>query len=477
MTDKKRELLALLPYEVQESKELTTSAKLILANIIQWYGTDYAMENKSCYRTNIEMMKDTDIKSENSIISGTLLLQKKGLISRERGERGKASTYILNTEALKSYTEKRPQNSNCSNNNIDKETTLLRTAIGEMKSEISSLKNTIEELKTAILIITSKLNCSTDIETDKEIDIPVYGKESNEVYSDDEGCIEALRGESNPIPNDALEVCPIDSWEENADIEAWAEQYGSDMVYNNTSNFKEWNAEITEVFKKLEEYITLLFHSKNERESIKLQAGIEETFQWCNDNRYKFNDNQFKKVQVQCRRWQSVANAKVRYFKNGKNKAMQQTVQKYNGSPINPPMEQPHDSTENIIKPPAPISESMPIADIPNDGTDWMDVLWNGAVDNVSKSGFSEFPLDETTLRFEDMTDKQRKYFTASPFELKEEDEPIRYIHAYKWLRNADDADSLFETFNEKVIAIFGNDVKVQEIYINEWNRYCERVA
>lgn len=455
MTDKKRELLALLPYEVQESKELTTSAKLILANIIQWYGTDYAMENKSCYRTNIEMMKDTDIKSENSIISGTLLLQKKGLISRERGERGKASTYILNTEALKSYTEKRPQNSNCSNNNIDKETTLLRTAIGEMKSEISSLKSIIEELKAAILIITSKLNCSTDIETDKEIDILEYDKVSNEVHSDDDRRIEVMTGESDTIPNDALDVCPIDSWEENADIEAWAEQYGNDMVHNNTSNFKEWNAEITEAFKKLEEYITLLFHSKYERESIKLQAEIEAAFQWCNNNRGKFTDKQFNKVQVQCRRWQSIVNAKVRYFNNGKNKCQATAKDK-----------------EGVKQPIDIISGGTAITGLTNDGSEWKNM-----VDDSNCSLTDEFPLNETTLNFENMTEEQRRYFTASPFELNEQDEPLRYIRAYKWLRNPGDADRLFGTFYERVVAIVGKDIKAQERYINEWNRYCEQAA
>ncbi|MDO5525340.1 MAG: hypothetical protein Q4F85_04590 [Prevotella sp.] len=467
MTDKKRELLALLPNEVQKSKELTTSAKLILANIIQWYGTDYAMENKSCYRTNIEMMKDTDIKSENSIISGTLLLQKKGLISRERGERGKASTYILNIEALKSYTENRPINSNCGNNNTDNETALLRTSIGEMKSEICSLKNTIEELKTAILIITSKLNCSTDIETDKEIDIPVYGKESNEVHSDDDRRIEVMTGESDTLPNDALDVCPIDSWEENADIEAWAEQYGNDMVHNNTSNFKEWNAEITEVFKKLEEYITLLFHSRNERESIKLQAEIEAAFQWCNDNRGKFTDRQFNKVQVQCRRWQSVVNAKVRYFNNGKNKC--QATAKDKKSPIIPSLEQ---VTEDTKQPIDIISGRTAITGVSND-----DCKWKERVDNSNCSVTDEFPLNETTLCFENMTKEQRRYFTASPFELNEQDEPLRYIRAYKWLRNPGDADRLFGTFYERVIAIVGKDIKAQERYINEWNRYCEQAA
>ena len=75
------------------------------------------------------------------------------------------------------------------------------------------------------------------------------------------------------------------------------------------------------------------------------------------------------------------------------------------------------------------------------------------------------------------MTKEQRRYFTASPFELNEQDEPLRYIRAYKWLRNPWDADRLFGTFYERVIAIVGKDIKAQERYINEWNRYCEQAA
>lgn len=173
MTERKKELLAILPIEVKQSKELTTNAKLILANIIQLYGTDYAKENKSCYRTNKQMMSDTQIKSENTIISCSIQLEQRGLISRVSGKRGEASTYILNIEALNNYTSNRLQKSDCSNGSNVDEVELLRVSVREMKSEISNLKSTIEELKAAISSITSKPNCSTDIETEKEKELYV----------------------------------------------------------------------------------------------------------------------------------------------------------------------------------------------------------------------------------------------------------------------------------------------------------------
>lgn len=377
---------------------------------------------------------------------------------------------------MKSYTANRPQNTNCSNGTNKDEVLQLRATIGEMKSEINGLKSTIEELKATISFITSNLNCSTDIEIekDREIGITVYEKESNEVHSNHEGCVAVMTAENNPISNDTLHFYPIDDLDENTNIETWAEQYGNNTVYNNTSNFKEWNAEITEAFKKLEENITMLFHSRTESESMKLQTKIEETFKWCNDNRDKFTEKQFKKVQVQCRRWQSVTNAKVRYFKNGNSK--RQIIQKYNESHIAPSSERLHEYADNIQQPLAPFSDNEAVTDTLNNA-ECMDGVGNSVEKEICSLAIGEFPLDETTLCFERMTDKQRKYFTASPYELKEESEPIRYIHAYKWLRNADDADSLFNTFHEKVIAIVGKDIDAQERYINEWNRYCKHTA
>lgn len=183
MTERKKELLALLPIEVKQSKELTTNAKLILANIIQLFGTDYAKENKLCYRTNKQMMSDTQIKSENTIISCSIQLEQRGFITRVSGKRGEASTYILNVEALNNYTSNRLQKSNCSNGcNVD-EVELLRVSVSEMMSEISNLKSAIEELKAAISSITSKANCSTDTETEIEEELYVNSIESTAVES------------------------------------------------------------------------------------------------------------------------------------------------------------------------------------------------------------------------------------------------------------------------------------------------------
>lgn len=226
MTERKKELLALLPIEVKQSKELTTNAKLILANIIQLFGTDYAKENKSCYRTNKQMMSDTQIKSENTIISCSIQLEQRGFITRVSGKRGEASTYILNVEALNNYTSNRLQKSNCSNGcNVD-EVELLRVSVSEMMSEISNLKSAIEELKAAISSITSKANCSTDTEAEIEEELYVNSIESTAV-------------ESNPNLRQCEEIDDIPFDIDGAETETISEVKGTESdkpIYVNSTN-------------------------------------------------------------------------------------------------------------------------------------------------------------------------------------------------------------------------------------------------
>jgi hypothetical protein len=226
MTERKKELLALLPIEVKQSKELTTNAKLILANIIQLYGTDYAKDNKSCYRTNKQMMSDTQIKSENTIISCSIQLEQRGLISRVSGKRGEASTYVLNIEALNNYTSNRLQKSDCSNGSNVDEVALLRASVSEMKSEISNLKSTIEELKAAISSITSKPNCSTDTEAEIEEELYVNSNTTT-----------AVEGNPNLRQCEVIDDIPFDL--DEAETETISEVNGTESdkpIYVNSTD-------------------------------------------------------------------------------------------------------------------------------------------------------------------------------------------------------------------------------------------------
>lgn len=270
MTERKKELLALLPIEVKLSNELTTNAKLILANIIQLFGTDYAKENKSCYRTNKQMMSDTQIKSENTIISCSIQLEQRGFIKRVSGKRGEASTYILNVEALNNYTSNRLQKSNCSNGcNVD-EVELLRVSVSEMMSEISNLKSAIEELKAAISSITSKANCSTDTEAEIE-----------ELYVNS---VETTAVESNPNLRQCEEIDDIPFDIDESETETNSEVKGTESdkpIYVNSTDSEDMsytdeeliavNQQAVEEWKMMEE--TRHQHISNQHKEVNEWVG------------------------------------------------------------------------------------------------------------------------------------------------------------------------------------------------------------
>jgi hypothetical protein len=159
-TDDQKELLALLPKELKNSKELTDSAKLVLSNIIFLYGMEDAQKNGYVFRTNFKMMEETGIKSEHTLIGAVRLLELLGYAETKRGKRNEASTYKLLINCSNNCSNK---SENCSNNcsneikTLQNEVLLLQKQVVLLQKEIENLKNCSKK-------------CSTDIDIDEDID-------------------------------------------------------------------------------------------------------------------------------------------------------------------------------------------------------------------------------------------------------------------------------------------------------------------
>lgn len=141
------DLLNLLPKKVRESSELTKSAKLVLADIIHLCGTDYANENGCCYRTNEDLMKDTHIKSRETLSTCLAKLCTMNYITREAGVRGQASTYCINHKMLE--IEKPTQGGDTdvtTDKNVTKNDDNLIVEIRLLRQEISKLNGTITSI-------------------------------------------------------------------------------------------------------------------------------------------------------------------------------------------------------------------------------------------------------------------------------------------------------------------------------------------
>lgn len=164
-------LLELVPYNVRNSKELTRSSKILLGNFIFLSGMDKAKENGYVFRSNTLLVNDTKL-SNKTIIKNISKLIQLGFITRSTGNRVEgASTYILNSEMLKSY-----QGCNFKGV-ISKKTTpinytnKLEDKIDAMSLEIKELKSMVKELMGVISGMGIKINYTTDTDIDPEKEI------------------------------------------------------------------------------------------------------------------------------------------------------------------------------------------------------------------------------------------------------------------------------------------------------------------
>lgn len=192
-TEEQKELLAFLPTELQNSKEITDSAKLVLGNIIFLYGMEEAQKNGYVYRTNQKMMEETGIKSEHTLIGAVRLLKILEYIKTKRGKRKEASTYELLINCSKT-----PQN--CSNNCSEIET--LQNQVLILQKQVVLLQKEIENLKNC------SNNCSTDTETDKEIETDT--KSVSISLTKDNSMIK----ESNTVPYEDYSNCDFSVFDE-----------------------------------------------------------------------------------------------------------------------------------------------------------------------------------------------------------------------------------------------------------------------
>lgn len=196
-TDEQKELLAILPKTLKNSKELTDSSKLVLSNIIFLYGIEEAQKNGFVYRTNTKMMEETGIKSEHTLIVAIRHLELLGIIETKRGKRKEASTYKL----LKNCSETLK---NCSNKCSEIET--LQNQVLLLQKDIVLLQKDIENLK----------NCSKKCSTDTDIDInidkaPVDNvtevtlQENNKIYNINIKTSEDITPDDGTLQDDEVE--------------------------------------------------------------------------------------------------------------------------------------------------------------------------------------------------------------------------------------------------------------------------------
>ncbi len=175
-----QDLLANLPENIKQSKDFTTKAKTLLAKLFVLNNRDYSQEHGTFYYTNEKLCKETGI-SKQGLINIIARFQQLNFISRVKGQRGKATDYILNIEIIKNYGQV-PENKVKFNGQVTEEKGQLSnlTIIENLTNEIKRLSLEINELKYFIKVnfenmvklqSTSNLTTDTDKDTEKEKEI------------------------------------------------------------------------------------------------------------------------------------------------------------------------------------------------------------------------------------------------------------------------------------------------------------------
>ena len=162
-SDEQKEMLALLPNEVKDIKTLRDASKLLLSYIIELYGMDFAKNNGYVFKTNKEVLAQTGIKQERTLIDATRELEMKGYITRTagqrvKGEKNKASEYRLIGEMLQ-YALPNTVSNTVSNTVLN---TVSNTVLNTV-SQYNALLLKINELEERIKILESQNTVSNTV--------------------------------------------------------------------------------------------------------------------------------------------------------------------------------------------------------------------------------------------------------------------------------------------------------------------------
>ena len=160
---KDNELVALLPKHLRESNELKGAAKLILGDLMFLNNRDFAKENGFVFRTNQDLMNDTGIKGESTVIKALAKLEINGFINRTSGKRGKASEYRLNMDKIKDKHTVTEIHSNNENSNLRvSDSNLSKTETDVMNSRLERIENLLSTKFDTMIEILNKINSNNN---------------------------------------------------------------------------------------------------------------------------------------------------------------------------------------------------------------------------------------------------------------------------------------------------------------------------
>lgn len=170
LSEKQQELVALLP---EGLPKMPNGAKIVLGWVILRYGSDFAKKYGYVYRSNLDLMKDTEL-TEPTIIASVRKLELLGLMSSVRGKRDKdgsaASDYILSEEMKRKINFSTCTKISETNTKINTKINVdaLFDKIERLELRIKELEEDNLKLKGEVILAKGKFYFSTDTEKEQD---------------------------------------------------------------------------------------------------------------------------------------------------------------------------------------------------------------------------------------------------------------------------------------------------------------------
>lgn len=191
-----KELLALLPKNIKNSKDLSKNTKMVIAQLIFMNGSEFVKDNGYFFATNDKLSSELGI-SKPTLNNIMRLLVDMNFITRTLGKQGVATRYTLNEETIKNFTGKIDDLTSKKDNLTSKVSTNLTSKINDEnftsdltsknKKDLTSkidnmmlcinhliqlnkeLNNKVNTLETLLVKLYNNFTLDIDIEKEREL--------------------------------------------------------------------------------------------------------------------------------------------------------------------------------------------------------------------------------------------------------------------------------------------------------------------
>ena len=191
-----KELLALLPKNIKNSKDLSKNTKMVIAQLIFMNGSEFVKDNGYFFATNDKLSSELGI-SKPTLNNIMRLLVDMNFITRTLGKQGVATRYTLNEETIKNFTGKIDDLTSKKDNLTSKVSTNLTSKINDEnftsdltsknKKDLTSkidnmmlcinhliqlnkeLNNKVKTLETLLVKLYNNFTLDIDIEKEREL--------------------------------------------------------------------------------------------------------------------------------------------------------------------------------------------------------------------------------------------------------------------------------------------------------------------